>query len=192
MSGPDESERKITPLFPSHTPDEATDSPEPDPEDRLRDVEAPGDIDDASPEPDEKRLDDDDSSENNVVRVHFGAKSTPPTPEPPNLGELAPADQAKFKIFSTIIDEGMVMVTLNPSDPGVTIPSNFQSAQELRLNFCHQFQIPDFSYDPGGVRASLSFQGVRKFCEIPWKAVLMLHSHASGEAYLFDPDASRD
>ena len=37
------------------------------------------------------------------------------------------------------------------------------------------------------MRASLSFKGVRHFCEVPWRAVFMLYSHATSKVAVFEP-----
>ena len=97
------------------------------------------------------------------------------------------ANRAKFQIFSRMVAEGMVMVTLDPRPDEVRVPDRFKAQSELRLNFSHGFQIPDFDYDEEGVGASLSFDGKRQRCDIPWEKVYMLYSHESGKVVVFAP-----
>ncbi|RVU44862.1 hypothetical protein EA187_10015 [Lujinxingia sediminis] len=124
----------------------------------------------------------------NVVRLPFGRQDTrrSPTPDLPKAPD-DPRSAAKLALFSRLIEEGMVMVTLDPRVDGVSVPSRFQGQPELRLNFSHNFHLTDFDYDGQGVRASLSFQGKRFFCDIPWAAIGMLYAHETGEGYVFEP-----
>ena len=119
------------------------------------------------------------SDDDNVIHVQFGA--------PGEVTEVPedPASQEKLHVFSTMVDAGTVMVTLDSRVSGVTVPAAHSDQMQLNLNFCHQYGIPDFSYDEAGLRASLSFGGVNTFCDIPWAAVYMMRSHESGEAVAF-------
>ncbi|WP_158542437.1 ClpXP protease specificity-enhancing factor SspB [Lujinxingia litoralis] len=123
----------------------------------------------------------------NVVRLPFGR------PEPvTSVAEsvevpVDPQAGAKLALFTRLIDEGMVMVILDPRVEGVQVPPQFYGQPELRLNFSHDFHLVDFDYDVQGVRGSLSFQGKRFFCNIPWVAIHMLYAHESGEGYVFEP-----
>ena len=123
------------------------------------------------------------AQQDNVVTLDFDRRS--PTQKVPPESEQA---RAKLDAFSTYIETGMVMVTLDARVEGVEVPPKFAGLPELRLNFSHQFYIDDFDYDGRGVRASLSFQGTRHFCDIPWTAVQMIYSHESGELAVFDVD----
>lgn len=174
MSDQDENESNITALFPT-TRDDAEEGDE---ESRASEEDTP-----------EQSRSEDSSSDDNVVRLQFG-KPKESLPVAPPLEELSEKSRAKLALFEKLIDQGMVMVTLDPTNEEVVVPGHLRGSKELRLNFCYRFQLPDFAFDTRGVRGSLSFQGVRQFCEIPWEAVFMLFSHESGEAYLFDPEAS--
>lgn len=111
-----------------------------------------------------------------VVEVDFGAGR-----------EESSGPETPFAVFSRMINQGMVMVTLDPQAEGTTVPPEFMGHRELRLNFSYRFQLPDFDFDEDGVRASLSFQGQRKYCDIPWEAVYMLFCHETGEFAVFRP-----
>jgi stringent starvation protein B len=77
------------------------------------------------------------------------------------------------------------MVTLDSRRPGVVVPEQFMNQPTLNLNFDHLFRIPDFSYDEHGVRASLSFGGVDRWCDVPWTAVYFMRSLESQEVMVF-------
>ncbi len=123
--------------------------------------------------------------EDNVIRVNFGG---PAAAEPEEPSEPRPTDPEKLALFSDMVDEGTVLVTIDARRPDVVVPPQFKDELRLNLNFCHMFGIPDFDYDEFGVRASLSFGGVDQWCDIPWDAVYMLRSHVENDAMLF-PDS---
>lgn len=81
----------------------------------------------------------------------------------------------------------MVLVTLDARRPGVDVPPALRDDPRLRLNLSHRFAQPlDVSDD--GVRAVLTFDGVPYECHLPWSALYMFVSHASGEPVLFPDD----
>ena len=165
MSDEKDVEDKITVLFPGGAPE-----PDEDPED------AEGE-ESATEEEEAEPLGGDD----NVVHVAFGPRAAPAEPDP----------ETPHGVFSRMIESGMVLVTLDPRVEGTVVPPEFQGHSELRLNFSYGFQIPDFDFDARGVRASLSFKGVRKLCDIPWSAVFMLYCDETGEFAVFEPPLPR-
>jgi hypothetical protein len=102
---------------------------------------------------------------------------------PGQLGD--PEAEVKLDVFSDMIGSGVVMVTLDARREDVVVPPRHEGDPRLNLNFSHGFQIPDFSYDSEGVRASLLFDGEDMWCDVPWDAVYMLHSQASDEIVQF-------
>ena len=149
-------------------------------EDKITSLFPRGEKPEGAAEPAEQEDRDSSGSPADVVEVDFGASQA-------GGHELTDVDEAKLAIFQEMIDDGMVMVTLDTRVDGVVVPGQFAGQSELRLNFSHQFHIPDFVYDEQGVRASLSFQGSRQLCDVPWPAVYILYSHASGELAIFEP-----
>lgn len=181
----DELTGKVRRLFPAQdsSEDGARDAEEADASSEERAAQTPSADDEEAPEVEEGGEEVD-----NVVRLPFGRSDTRRSPAPGQ--PKAPDDPraaAKLALFSRLIEEGMVMVTLDPRVEGVIVPSRFLGQPELRLNFSHNFHLADFDYDGQGVRASLSFQGKRFFCDIPWAAIDMLYAHETGEAYVFEP-----
>jgi heme-degrading monooxygenase HmoA len=117
----------------------------------------------------------DDKEPTNVIRVSFGKTE-----------ESSDPDAAKkLEAFSRLIDEGMVMVTLDARMPNVVVPAQHKDDLQLGLNFSHRFAVTDFEYDLKGVRASLSFGGVPHRCDLPWESVYMLRSHVTDEVVFF-------
>ncbi len=128
--------------------------------------------------------------EADVVRVDFGGEKRRSLQEVVEEAKKSQSglETAKYRVFERMVEQGMVMVTLDTRMAGVVVPDQFEGLPELRLNFSHLFQIEDFDYDERGVRASLSFEGVRRFCDVPWEAVFMLYSHETGDVVVFDPE----
>lgn len=119
----------------------------------------------------------DDQTTDNVVRVAFGG---------PTLAVRSdPADRDKLEVFSKLIDQGMVLVSLDARPEAVAVPPQHKDNLQLALNFSHRFGLDDFAYDERGVRASLSFNRQPFFCDIPWSAVFLMRSQVTGEVVLF-------
>lgn len=96
-----------------------------------------------------------------------------------------PESEVKLEVFSDMIEQGVVMVTLDARRDGVEVPAKHEGDARLNLNFSHGFQVPDFTYDSDGVRASLLFDGRDVWCDVPWEAVYMLHSQGTDEIVQF-------
>jgi len=96
-----------------------------------------------------------------------------------------PESEVKLEVFSDMIEQGVVMVTLDARRDGVEVPAKHEGDPRLNLNFSHGFQVPDFRYDSDGVRASLLFDGRDVWCDVPWEAVYMLHSQGTDEIVQF-------
>lgn len=111
------------------------------------------------------------AGEGKVVRVDFRAR----------VPAADPHASEKFAVFSRFAEKGKVMVTLDARRPGVSVPSRFAEDPQLNLDFSMRFGLADFAFDARGVRASLSFQRVPFFCDLPWSAVYALYSHVDNE-----------
>lgn len=122
-----------------------------------------------------------DEKEGKVIHVAFGGvREVEKEREPASDLSIQ-----KFGVFSDLIENGVVMVTLDTRVDGVEIPPQFDGMPQLHLNFCFDYQIPDFDYDDDGIRASLSFGGQNFFCEIPWDAVYMMRPEEDLEGMVF-------
>lgn len=170
MSESDDSNDKITVLFSDHEEGDKDRSEQPEDEMQKGDTGADGDPSGA----DVVHLDFDraEKQDRGVYEIDAG-------------DDDASLSEAKYEVFQTMIGEGKVMVTLDTRAEGVEVPPEFEGLPELRLNFSHLFHIDDFDYDGTGVRASLSFDGTRHFCDVPWSSVSMLYSHETGELAVF-------
>jgi stringent starvation protein B len=132
----------------------------------------------------------DEGGNDNVVRLDFkrqGKAAATAAPEAQLITGRGGSEE-KLRDFTEMVERGMVMVVLDARRFGVRVPARFAGELELRLNFSHKFQVPDFRYDERGVRASLSFQGSPFFCDIPWTAVYQLRSHVDNHVRLWPDD----
>lgn len=98
---------------------------------------------------------------------------------------------SKQELLESLLERGMVMVTLDARRPGVDVPAQFTSDPRLRLNLSYRFQLP-LELNEWGVRAVLTFGGVPHACKIPWNAIYQVYSHASKDQYLFPADVPED
>ena len=96
----------------------------------------------------------------------------------------ANAEISRYKVAEHLLDNGVTMVHLLRDRPGVIIP-DFLNTRVVRLNFSYRYGIADFCVDDKGIRASLSFQGVPQFCDIPWEAVCGLSSGVTDEFFMW-------
>ena len=103
----------------------------------------------------------------------------------------ANAEISRLKVAEHLLDNGVMMVHLLSARDGVVLP-DFLKTQIVRLNFSYRYGIDDFEVDSRGIRASLSFNGVPQFCDIPWTAVCGLSSGVTDEFFIwidiFDKD----
>ena len=73
-----------------------------------------------------------------------------------------------------LLDEGQVMVHLDPRREGVQVPGYLAEDPVLRLNIAYGFNLPTLEVDDEGVYAVLSFGGRDFGCWLPWPAVFAL------------------
>lgn len=109
----------------------------------------------------------------------------------PIFGEAAafdPRSRAKWAAFSEMIEDGMVMVTLDSRRPGVDVPAEFRGVPALNLNFSLRFYIEDFDWDLDGVRATLAFESGEYLCIVPWTAVYVMSCVTSEKVFVAPDD----
>ncbi len=98
---------------------------------------------------------------------------------------------AKRTVLEKLLEQSMVLVTLDARAPNVMIPSHLQGDPQLRLNLSFRFGLPiDIGED--GISATLTFGGVPSECFLPWGSVYMFVSHATGQPFMFPADIPPD
>lgn len=95
--------------------------------------------------------------------------------------------ESKRTLLEELLENSMVLVTLDARRPGVEVPPALRNDPRLRLNLSHRFAQP-LEITDHGVRAVLTFDGVPFECSLPWGSLYMFVSHATGDPVLFPDD----
>jgi hypothetical protein len=97
----------------------------------------------------------------------------------------SPADREKRRMLEKLLDEGVVMVHLDSRREGVDVPPHLRGQPSVALNLSRRYGLDVFDVGPDAVLASLSFQGRRYTCRLPWPAIFLMTSLATERAYVF-------
>ncbi len=95
------------------------------------------------------------------------------------------ADREKRRMLEKLLDEGVVTVQLDTRREGVDLPPHLRGVPSVALNLSRRYGLDVFDVGPAAVLASLSFQGRRYTCRLPWSAVFLMTSQATERAYVF-------
>jgi stringent starvation protein B len=94
----------------------------------------------------------------------------------------------KRALLEQLLEQSMVMVTVDARMRGVVVPDHLVADPQLRLNLSYRFGLP-MQLDDAGIRATLTFGGVPFPCRLPWESIYVVVPHSSGEPYFFPGDA---
>ncbi len=100
-----------------------------------------------------------------------------------------PTERQKRARLLSLLDDGMVLVRIDATHEGVDVPEHLRGTPGLALNLSYRFRAPVFEVGPFAVQASLSFGGDRHLCVLPYDAIYLLQSHATGTVVVFPEDA---
>ncbi len=89
-------------------------------------------------------------------------------------GAMNQAGNEKRRALELMLDQGLVMMHLDPRVEGVVVPERFKADPVLRLNIAYGFNLPALDVSDDGVFAILSFNRVDFACTLPWPAVFAL------------------
>ncbi len=95
--------------------------------------------------------------------------------------------ESKKAVLAELLEQGMVLVTLDARAEGVDVPKHLRDDAQLRLNLSYRFGLP-MKLDDDGVSATLTFAGSPYACRLPWCAIYLLVSHVTGRPILFPAD----
>jgi len=96
-----------------------------------------------------------------------------------------PAEREKRSRLLEMLDQGKVMIYVDPRRPGVDVPVHLRSEVAVPLNLSHRFGLSVFDVGPLAVKASLSFGGQRYLCVLPYAAIFGYVGHADGTRVVF-------
>jgi stringent starvation protein B len=115
-------------------------------------------------------------------------------PAPPSLDDEAQKVSAaprpgKRAVVEAMLQDGPVLLHLDPRREGVDVPTGFRNDPRLVLRIGTRLTpaIPDLAVDQDGVRATLSFRSVPHTCVIPWSAVFAVVAE-DGQGLVFGED----
>lgn len=97
----------------------------------------------------------------------------------------------KREVIEKLLEEGMVLVTLDSRAAGVRVPSHLCGDAQLRLNLSYRFGLP-MEIDDEGISATLTFAGEPFACRIPWNTIYLVMSHVTTQPVLFPADVPSD
>ena len=83
--------------------------------------------------------------------------------------------------ISDFLQFGMVAVHLDSSQKGVSVPDQFLGQQHLLLNFSYRYANADLTLDKTALKETLTFGGIRFPCVIPYRAIYLIQSPATGK-----------
>ncbi len=92
-----------------------------------------------------------------------------------------------------MLDQGLVMIHLDPRLPGVVVPAGFRGQPVLRLNLAWGFNLPALDIGDDGVYAILSFNRQNVACTLPWPSVFaMTWPDQDHEGAIWEDDVPRE
>lgn len=103
------------------------------------------------------------------------------------MDDTTPDQTSKRSAVEELLEQGMVLVTVDATADDVTVPEHLQDDPQLRLNLSFRFGLP-MELDDWGVRATLTFAGHPFDCRLPWSSIYLIVSHVSGRPVLFPRD----
>ncbi len=109
-----------------------------------------------------------------------GKKPEDVTPAPSLDDEAARAGApdlpAKRTVLEKLLEDGPVLVHLDPRRAGVDVPAAHRAEARLVLRFGYGLTPPirDLSVDTDGLAGTLTFRGVPHRCIVPWSAVFAM------------------
>lgn len=99
-----------------------------------------------------------------------------------------PEERERRAQLIAMLDDGKVLVQLTPRHPGVDLPEHLRDEMAVGLALSRRFDLPVLDLGPLAIRASLSFNGSRYVCVIPWMAIFSLKSYV-GTTHVFYPES---
>ena len=97
--------------------------------------------------------------------------------------------QQKRRQLQSMLDQGLVMLHLDPRVEGVSVPPQFRGDPVLRLNIAYGFNLPALDIDATGVYAMLSFSGRNFGCTLPWEAIFAMTAPHDGHEGMVWPES---
>lgn len=96
----------------------------------------------------------------------------------------------KRKTLEALLEQGPVLIHVDPRRPGVAVPTRFASDPGLRLRFGYGLSpaIVDLVIDDEHVGGTLSFGGVPFHCVLPWSAIYAVQIDGDSKGSVWPDD----
>jgi stringent starvation protein B len=104
--------------------------------------------------------------------------------------EVAPRLPAKREVATQLLEQGAILVHVDPRRPGVSVPPAFATDPKLVLRFGYDLtpSIADLDVGEDGLCGTLSFGGRPHHCILPWAAVYAVVSEADQRGMVWPDD----
>ncbi len=79
-----------------------------------------------------------------------------------------------IRILRDTMEKGLTQVLVNPQTPNTVLPLRFHSQSSLLLNLSWRFDGADNDFGPDAFQTSLTFDGARFRCSLPWDCFLAI------------------
>ncbi|MFN3196973.1 MAG: ClpXP protease specificity-enhancing factor SspB [Bradymonadia bacterium] len=98
------------------------------------------------------------------------------------------SERAKRAKLDTMLADGLVYVHLDARPEEVEVPDHLKGEMTLTLSLSRKFRLETFELGPLAVRVSLSFNGERFPCVLPWSRIFAFTSEITGERVVYPED----
>jgi stringent starvation protein B len=104
--------------------------------------------------------------------------------------ETPPRLPAKRDVATQLLEQGPILVHVDPRKSGVSVPAAFSADPKLVLRFGHGLTpaIADLDLGDEALAGTLSFGGLPHYCVLPWDAVYAVVSEADQRGMVWPDD----
>lgn len=104
--------------------------------------------------------------------------------------DQAPHLPAKREVTNQLLEQGAVLVHVDPRREGVSVPAAFNDDPKLVLRFGHGLSpsIPDLDVGEHAMSGTLTFGGKPHLCVLPWPSIYAVVSEADQRGMVWPDD----
>jgi hypothetical protein len=106
------------------------------------------------------------------------------------MTEISSDPPSKRDLVRELLDEGTLLLHLDPRRDGVNLPAHLRQDATVALSLGRHLAvpIPDLEVGDDAITATLSFNRTPHHCVLPWTAIYLVTTD-HGKAYLWAQDA---
>ena len=104
--------------------------------------------------------------------------------------EHSPSLPAKREVTNQLLEQGPVLVHVDPRHEGVSVPAAYNDDPKLVLRFGHGLNpsIPDLEVGEEAMSGTLTFGGQPHLCVLPWPSIYAVVSEADQRGMVWPDD----